>query len=94
MIMLHYFVSTSLFIVNIAEYDWSSNGTLYDNSEYDYEDMGNAAVVDPSGWVLNYSPIAIICTLAASLLLIAFPIALGYRKLNPGIPVRKTSHLH
>ncbi|KAE9362613.1 hypothetical protein N431DRAFT_450405 [Stipitochalara longipes BDJ] len=87
MVMLHYFVSTSFFIVNVAEYDWYLNGTLHNNSIWDYTAIPGGAIVDPSGWVLNYSPIAIVCTLIASLLLTAFPIALGYRKLDPSIPV-------
>jgi hypothetical protein len=88
-VTLHYLVSTSFFIVDIVEYDWNSNGTLYNNSEEDYDPghFSNGIGADPTGWVVNYSPIAVLCTLLASLVLIAFPIALGFRKLYPGTPI-------
>lgn len=106
MVTLHYLVSSSLFVVNIVQYEWNQNRTLFDNSKINYvcqndifetwetEYETSASYHQTSdndtetpGWVVNYSPLATIFTLAVSLILIAFPIILGFRRLPPGIPM-------
>jgi hypothetical protein len=74
MIAIHYIVSSSLFVVDIIAYYFDSSGDLTMDS-------------GTSGWLLNYSPLAIICALAASLLPLGLLIALSHRKLYPGLPM-------
>jgi hypothetical protein len=73
MIAIHYLVSSSLFVVEFVDYSFNSSGDLAMDSDAD------------GG--LYYSPLAIICTLAVSLLTLGLPIALSFRKLYPGIPM-------
>jgi hypothetical protein len=74
MIAIHYIVSSSLFVMDIVIYGFDSSGdlTMYSGA---------------SGWLLNYSPLAIICALAVSLLPLGLLIALSFRKLYPGLPM-------
>jgi hypothetical protein len=75
MIAIHYLVSSSLFVVDVVFY------------KFDYSSGDLAMDSGASGWLLNYSPLAIICALAVSLLLLGLLIALSFRKLCPGLPM-------
>lgn len=75
---LHCMVSKSLFLVNITYYFFNYNGRLNGDDFTGHEG------------VIGYSPLAVICALVVSVLTIALPIALGVRKLDPGIPMARS----
>lgn len=79
---LHYVLSMSLFVVNISAWSFDADGNLYATTYKRYK------TVKP-GWLLNFSPLGIICTLVVSIFLIALPIVLGFRKLDPEIPMAR-----
>lgn len=87
MVAMHYLVSSSFFLVDLIRdliaymFAANGNGSLIIDPESVF--LGGAS----PGWLLNYSPLAILCALLVSLLLITLPIALGFRKLHPGIPM-------
>lgn len=85
MIGLHYLVSSSFFLVDIVPYGFSANGNGSLVISPGDSPLGRSPVNE--GWILNYSPLAILLALSVGLLFIAFPIILSFRKLHPGIPM-------
>lgn len=77
MTAMHYLLSASLFVVDIVTYKFGDNGNLV------IDESGDGV----QGWLLNFSPLAIIFVLCVSVLLVALPIVLGFFKLQPGIPM-------
>ncbi|KAH8678758.1 hypothetical protein BGZ60DRAFT_401781 [Tricladium varicosporioides] len=77
MTAMHYLLSASLFVVDIVTFKFGDNGYLI------VDESGDGV----QGWLLNFSPLAIIFVLCVSILLIALPIILSLFKLQPGIPM-------
>jgi hypothetical protein len=69
--------------VDIVPYGFDNTGNL----TIDACDWLHCNDTNSSGWILNYSPLAIIFALSVSLLLIALPIVLSFRKFHPEIPM-------